>query len=65
MSPDFRVLKLTHNDTHGLDEVPGTRKLQCEVFSPLPLSIAESHCTRLPGGSVRTQEAIKEVMTSQ
>src|SRR5262249_36659987 len=26
---DFRRLKFTHNGTHVLDEVTGTRKLQC------------------------------------
>src|SRR5262249_9641741 len=50
---DFRRLKFTHNSTHVLDEVTGTRKLRCEVFFPLPLTIAESHCTRLSGSSVR------------
>src|SRR6266516_1382680 len=52
-SADFRGLKLTHNSAHVLDGVPGTRKLPCEVFSPLPLGLAESHCTRLPGSSAR------------
>jgi hypothetical protein len=55
---DFRRLKFTHNGTHVLDEVPDTRKLQCEVFFPLPLTIAESHCTRLSGSSVRSREAL-------
>jgi hypothetical protein len=55
---DFRRLKFTHNGTHVLDEVTDTRKLQCEVFFPLPLTIAESHCTRLSGSSVRFREAM-------
>jgi hypothetical protein len=55
---DFRRLKFTHNGTHVLAEVPDTRKLQCEVFFPLPLTIAESHCTRLSGSSVRLREAM-------
>ena len=37
---DFRGLKFTHNGANILDGVPGTRKLQCEVFSLLPLGIA-------------------------
>jgi hypothetical protein len=40
ISSDFRGLKLTHNGASILDGVPGTRKLQCEVFSLLPLGIA-------------------------
>ena len=55
---DFRRLKFTHNGAHVLDGVPGTRKLQCEVFFPLPLGIAESHCIRLPGSSARPLEAM-------
>src|SRR5262249_27930353 len=58
INADFRRLKFTHNGTHVLDEVTGTRKLQCEVFFPLPLTIAESHCTRLSGSSVRFREAM-------
>jgi transposase-like protein len=65
LNADFRGLKLTHNGAHVLDGVPGTQKLQCEVFSPLPLGIAESHCTRLPGSSARLLEAMTRVMTSQ
>src|SRR6266478_3277359 len=55
---DFRRLKFTHNGAQVLDGVPGTRKLQCEVFSLLPLGIAESHYTRLPGSSARPLEAM-------
>ena len=55
---DFRGLKLTHNGAHVLDGVPGTRKFPCEVFSPLPLGIAESHCTHLPGSSARPLKAL-------
>ena len=58
MNADFRRLKFTHNGTHVLDEVTDTRKLQCEVFFLLPLIIAESHCTRLSGSSVRFREAM-------
>src|SRR4029450_6964844 len=62
---DFRRLKFTHNGTHVLDEVTDTRKLQCEVFFPLPLTIAESHCTRLSGSSVRFREAMMRWMSPQ
>jgi hypothetical protein len=55
---DFRRLKFTHNGAHVLNGVPGTRKLKCEVFSPLPLGIAESHCIRLPCSSARPLEAM-------
>src|SRR4029434_4976133 len=55
---DFRRLKFTHNGTHVLDEVTDTRKLQCEVFFPLSLTIAQSHYTRLSGSSVRCREAM-------
>jgi DNA invertase Pin-like site-specific DNA recombinase len=58
MTADFRRLKFTHNGTHVLDEVTDTRKLQCEVFFPLPLTIAESHGTLLSGSSVRFREAM-------
>ena len=57
---DFRGLKFTHNGVHVLDGVPGTHKLQCEVFSPLPLGIAESHCIRLPSSFARPLEAIMQ-----
>src|SRR6266545_447061 len=40
INADFRGLKFTHNGANILDGVPGTRKLQCEVFSLLPLGIA-------------------------
>ena len=53
INADFRGLKLTHNGVSVLDGVTGTRKRHCEVFFPLPLAIAESHCTRLPGSSAR------------
>ena len=48
VTADFRGLELIHNGTHVLDEIPGARKRQCEIFSPLPMSIAGSHCTCLP-----------------
>jgi hypothetical protein len=55
---DFRRLKLTHNGTQVRDRIPGTRKLQCEVFSPLSLGIAESYCIRLPDSSAKPLEAM-------
>jgi hypothetical protein len=58
ISADFRELKFTHTGAHVLDEVPDTRKRQCEVFSPLPLDIAESYCIRLLGSSARPLEAM-------
>jgi hypothetical protein len=58
INADFRRLKFTHNDAHVLKGVPGTRQLQCEVFSPLPLGIAESHCIRLPGSFARPLKAM-------
>jgi len=59
MNADFRELKFTHNGIHVLDAVPGTRKLQCEVFFPLSLGNAESHCTRLPGRSALPLETMR------
>jgi hypothetical protein len=58
MIADFRGLKFTHNGSQVLDGVPCTRKLQCEVFSPLSLGIAESYYTCLPGSSARPLEAM-------
>src|SRR5215831_10629279 len=47
MSPDFRKRKLTHNGAKVPDESTESRKGHCEVFFPLPLATAESHCTAL------------------
>ena len=58
LNADFRELKFTHNGIHVLDGVPGMRKLQCEVFSPLSLDIAGSYCRRLPGSSAWPLEAM-------
>jgi hypothetical protein len=65
MNADFRRLKLSPNGTHVLDEIPGTRKRQCEVFSPLPLSIVGIHCTCLPRQLCQVSEGYNEVMPSQ
>ena len=49
MIADFRELKFTHNSIHVLDGIPGIRKLQCEVFSPVVLG----HCGVLLQTSAR------------
>jgi len=55
---DFRRLKFTHTGAQVFDGIPGPRKLQCEVFSPLSLGLVESHCTRLPASSTQPLEAM-------
>ena len=42
MNADFRRLKFTHTGAQVFDGIPGPRKLQCEVFSPLSLGLVES-----------------------
>src|SRR5262249_54041675 len=59
MSPDFRKLKLTHNGAKVPDESTEIRKVHCEVFFPLPLATAESHCTALLGSSAQLFEPLQ------
>ena len=58
-SPDFRKLKLTHNGAKVPDESTEIRKVHCEVFFPLPLATAESHCTALLGSSAQLFEPLQ------
>jgi len=57
--PDFRKLKLTHNGAKVPDESTEIRKVHCEVFFPLPLATAESHCTALLGSSAQLFEPLQ------
>ena len=58
INADFRRLKFTHTGAQVFDGIPGPRKLQCEVFSPLSLGLVESHCTCLPSSSTQPLEAM-------
>src|SRR5215813_1112045 len=59
INPDFRKLKLTHNGAKVPDESTEIRKVHCEVFFPLPLATAESHCTALLGSSAQLFEPLQ------